>query len=68
MPVQPRQPRRPTIVEYEGIVRAHVDRAGNLRLYSRRRLRVAQAVFHPRGEWRNVSFDRTAHALVQLAR
>lgn len=63
-----RRPRSPRIVEYEDIVRGHVDRAGNLRLYRRRRWRVVQSVFHPAGEWRTWSVDRTAHALVQLAR
>jgi hypothetical protein len=66
--MEPRQPRGPRIVEYDAVVRAHVDRKGNLRLYRRRRLWVVQTIFHPAGEWRTVSVDRTAHALVQLTR
>jgi hypothetical protein len=54
-------------VEYEGIVRAHVDRSGNLRLYRRRRFWVVQVIFHPAGVWLTCSVDLTAHALVRLS-
>lgn len=54
------------IVKYTKIVCSSVDRAGNLRLYRRRRLRLMADIFHPAGEWRSFTVDATGIACVEL--
>lgn len=54
-------------VEYDAIVRAEVDTAGNLRLYRRGFWwATRQVVFHPAGEWASVQFDRRGVCVVSF--
>jgi hypothetical protein len=53
-------------VRYGVIVRGHIDRHGNLRLYRRGRVFARQAIFHPAGEWATFTISHTGDCVVAL--
>jgi hypothetical protein len=59
--------RRVSWARYPAIARAHVDTAGNLRLY-RAHWRVfrRQWVFHPAGEWADVILEPCGDCMVRV--